>query len=101
LENFSANACQPTTNAAIDSQFRLGVPRLARELITTSANVSSPKNKKNAPAGESGNQRPKRTRGKLIRLDDLIPKEDVTGGHHMLFGATHISQTTNNPAKDN
>jgi len=43
---------------------------------------------KNAPAGESGNQRPKRRKDKLIRLDDLIPKQDGTGEHQLLFGAT-------------
>jgi hypothetical protein len=58
--------------------------------------VSAPKNKKNAPAGESGNQRLKRSKGKLIRLDDLIPKQDVTGGHQVLFGASDTTQTTNN-----
>jgi hypothetical protein len=59
--------------------------------------VSAPKNKKNAPAGESGNQRPKRSKGKLIRLDDLIPKQDVTGGHQqLLFGASDTTQTTKN-----
>jgi len=63
--------------------------------------VSAPKSKKNAPAGESGNQRPKRTRDKLIRLDDLIPKEDVTGGHHqLLFGASETTRKINNPTKD-
>jgi len=56
--------------------------------------VGTPKNKKNAPAGESGSQRPKRRKEKLIRLDDLIPKQDVTGGHHLPFGATDT--TTNN-----
>jgi hypothetical protein len=55
-----------------------------------------PKNKKNAPVGESGNQRPKRRREKLIRLDDLIPKQDVTGVHQLLFGATDTTQTPNN-----
>ena len=35
----------------------------------------------------------------MIRLDDLIPKQDVTGGHQLLFGATDTTQT-NNPAKD-
>jgi hypothetical protein len=50
--------------------------------------VSLPKNKENAPARESGNQRPKRRKEKLIRLDDLIPKQDVKGGHQLLFGAT-------------
>jgi len=43
---------------------------------------------KNAPAGESGNQRPKRRKDKLIRLDDLIQKQDGTGEHQLLFGAT-------------
>jgi hypothetical protein len=62
--------------------------------------VSAPKNKKNAPAGESGNQRPKRSKDKLIRLDDLIPKQDVMGGHQLLFGASDTKHTTNNPAKD-
>jgi len=55
--------------------------------------VSAPKNKKNAPAGESGNQRPKRSKDKLIRLDDLIPKQDVKGGHQVLFGATDTTET--------
>jgi hypothetical protein len=68
---------------------------LARLLVTKSANVSAPKNKKNAPAGESGNQRPKRRKEKVIRLDDLIPKQDVAGGHQLLFGATDIKQTNN------
>jgi hypothetical protein len=62
--------------------------------------LSAPKNKKNAPAGESGSQRPKRRRGKLIRLDDLIPKQDVTGGHQLLFGATDTTETTNQNKKE-
>jgi hypothetical protein len=62
--------------------------------------VSAPKNKKNAPAGESGSQRPKRRKGKLIRLDDLIPKQDVTGGHQLLFGATDTIETTNQNKKE-
>jgi hypothetical protein len=49
--------------------------------------VSTPINKENAPAGESA-----------IRLDDLIPKENVVGGgRQLLFGATDITQTGNNP----
>jgi len=64
--------------------------------------VSAPKNKKNAPAGESGNQRPKRSKEKkLIRLDDLIPKQDVKGGHQLLFGVTDTTETENNPRKEN
>jgi hypothetical protein len=63
--------------------------------------VSAPKNKKNAPAGESGNQRPKRRKDKLIRLDDLIPKENVMGGHQVLFGVTDTdTQTTNQNKKE-
>jgi hypothetical protein len=63
--------------------------------------VSASKDKKNAPAGESGNQRPKRKKEKLIRLDDLIPKQDVKGGNQMLFGITETTRTTNNPTKKN
>jgi len=74
---------------------------LARILITEIAKVSAPKNKKNAPAaGESENQRPKRSKAKLIRLDDLIPKKDVTGGQRLLFGVTDPKQSINNPTKD-
>jgi hypothetical protein len=73
---------------------------LARILITEIVKVSAPKNKKNAPAGESGNQRPKRSKAKLIRLDDLIPKQDVKGGQQLLFGVTDTTQSVNNPTKD-
>jgi hypothetical protein len=55
--------------------------------------VRAPKNKENAPAGESANQRSKRRKGKLIRLDDLIPKQDVTGGARLLFGASETTET--------
>jgi hypothetical protein len=74
---------------------------LARILITEIAKVSAPKNKKNAPAaGESENQRPKRSKAKLIRLDDLIPKKDVTGGQQLLFGVTEPTQSINKPTRD-
>jgi len=63
--------------------------------------VSAPKNKKNAPAGESDSRRQKRRKDKLIRLDDLIPKQDVKGGHQLLFGVTDTTETTNNPTKEN
>jgi hypothetical protein len=61
--------------------------------------VNTPKNKKDAPAAESGNKRRKRTKGKLIRLDDLIPDQDVKGGHQVPFGVTETTQTTKNPNK--
>jgi len=67
-------------------------------LITEIAKVSAPKNKKNAPAaGESENQRPKRRKDKLIRLDDLIPEKDVKGGRQLPFGVTETTQRPNNP----
>jgi hypothetical protein len=40
------------------------------------------------------NQRAYAQKNKLIRLDDLIPKQGVTGGHQLLFGATDTTQTT-------
>jgi hypothetical protein len=61
--------------------------------------VSAPKNEENAPAGESAKQRSKRKKDKLIRLDDLIPKQDVQGGRRLLFGTTEKTQTPN-PTKE-
>jgi hypothetical protein len=55
--------------------------------------VNTPKDKKNAPAAEPGNKRRKRTRDKLIRLDDLIPEKDVKGGRQLPFGVTDTTQT--------
>jgi hypothetical protein len=57
--------------------------------------VSAPKDKKYVPAGESGIRKQKRKKEKLIRLDDLIPKENVLGGGRYLFGVTDINPTTN------
>ena len=54
-----------------------------------------PKNKKNAPAAESGVKRRKRSKEKLIRLDDLIPEKDVKGGHQVLFGVSDTTRTNN------
>ena len=53
-----------------------------------------PKNKKDAPAGESESRKPKRNQEKLIQLDDLIPKRDVRGGRQLLFGAADTQQPT-------
>jgi hypothetical protein len=61
--------------------------------------VNTPKNKKDAPAGESESKRRKRTRDKLIRLDDLIPEKDVKGGRQLPFGFTEHNTTRNNPNK--
>jgi hypothetical protein len=57
--------------------------------------VNTPKNKKNAPATESGIKTRKRTRDKLIRLDDLIPEKDVKGGRQLPFGVTDATQRNN------
>jgi hypothetical protein len=62
-------------------------------------NMSGSDNKKNAPAGDTGHHRRKR-REKMIRLDDLIPKENVVGGCGLLFGAPQSTQT-NNPKQQN
>jgi len=56
--------------------------------------VRTPKKQKNA-AAESGKRR-KRTKDKLIRLNDLIPDKDVKGGRQMLFGVTD-AMPPNNP----
>ena len=63
--------------------------------------VSAPKNKKNAKAVEPTRHRPKRAKEKLIRLDDLLPKQNVTGGRQWLFGVTDaINTTTNKPKQE-
>lgn len=51
-------------------------------------------NKKKTLARDSRTQQGRRTKEKLIRLDDLIPKQQVTGGHQMLFGVTEITETS-------
>ena len=60
--------------------------------------MNTPKNKKDAPAAESEIKRRKRTKDKLIRLDDLIPEKDVKGGRQLPFGVTDTTQreTTQN-----
>ena len=60
--------------------------------------MNTPKDKKNAPATGSGIKTRKRTRDKLIRLDDLIPEKDVKGGRQLPFGVTDTTQreTTQN-----
>ena len=57
--------------------------------------MSASKDKKGAQAGDSKNQKQERQKDKLIRLDDLIPKQNVRGGRQF-FGATDTKQTTRN-----
>jgi len=40
------------------------------------------------------NQNSMHRKDKLIRLDDLVPKQGLTGAHQLLFGATDTTQTT-------
>jgi len=49
---------------------------------------------------ESGSRRQKRKKDKLIRLDDLIPKENVVGGHQVLFGLTDTQETNQNKKEE-
>jgi hypothetical protein len=37
---------------------------------------------------------------KLIRLDDLIPKENVMGGCQLLFGVTDTQETNQNKKEE-
>ena len=55
--------------------------------------VNTPNDKKNRPAAESINIRRRPTKERLIRLNDLIPKQDVAGGRKLLFGVTDTTQT--------
>jgi hypothetical protein len=57
--------------------------------------VSAAINKKHAPVGDLGNRPQKRRKEKLIRLDDLIPKENVVGGRQLFGAATDTTQTLN------
>ena len=83
------------------SSFEPGFARLGTDTDNRDSQSECTEEQGTAPAaGESGNQRPKRRKDKLIRLNDLIPKQDVTGGHRLLFGVTDKTQSTNNPTKD-
>jgi hypothetical protein len=62
--------------------------------------VSSPKDKKTAPAGETASQAQPRKKDKMIRLDDLIPKKNVLGGRQLLFGALETTPAKNNPKQE-
>ena len=65
------------------------------QIVVIGHNVSSSKEKKDADSGERGAQRQKRSKDKLIRLDDLIPDEEVVGGGRY-FGATDTTQNQKN-----
>jgi hypothetical protein len=73
------------------SQLKSGIKKSPGILGVNRAPVSSSNEKKDADSGERGAQRQKRSKDKLIRLDDLIPDEKVVGGRQ-LFGATDTTQ---------
>ncbi|MEP6956304.1 MAG: hypothetical protein ABI883_05715 [Chthoniobacterales bacterium] len=62
--------------------------------------MSLPKDNKAAGAPESKTQKQKRQKEKLIRLDDLIPKGNVTGGRRLFFGATDTQQQPTHKTKE-
>jgi len=68
-------------------------------LISSETKVNTPNNKKKPPAAQSDSKRRKRTKDKLIRLNDLIPEKDVKGGHQVLFGVSDTTQTNNPKSK--
>jgi hypothetical protein len=80
------------TNTRTISAFIRIVDELARMLIQEENKVNTPKEKNNATGTESGIKSRKRTRDKLIRLDDLIPEKDVKGGRQLPFGVTETDQ---------
>jgi hypothetical protein len=60
-----------------------------------SGKVSASKQTKGAQAGDNKNQKPGGKKEKLIRLDDLIPKQNVRGGNKFYFGSSDTE--TNKP----
>jgi hypothetical protein len=60
--------------------------------------VSASKQKKGAQAADPKHRKQERQKEKLIRLDDLVPKQNVRGGRRF-FGATDTQQPTQNTKK--
>ena len=60
--------------------------------------MSEPKDKPSDTSSESVTPKGKKKKEKLIRLDDLLPKGNVTGGRQLLFGASDTQQPNH---KDN
>lgn len=54
----------------------------------------------NCDARSASNKKSRRKEAKLIRLDDLIPKQDVKGGRQLFFGANRATHNINNPTKE-
>jgi len=74
--------------------FGPGLAKLGMNTDNIESESECTEEQENSPAGESENQRPKRRKDKSIRLDDLIPKQDVKGGNQLLFGVADTTETT-------
>jgi len=74
--------------------FGPGLAKLGMNSDNIESESECTEEQENSPAGESENQRPKRRKDKSIRLDDLIPKQDVKGGNQLLFGVADTTETT-------
>jgi len=61
--------------------------------------VKPSKDKKLNPAGEPAKEKQAPPGKKMIRLDDLIPKQDVKGGSRVFFGGKTVKPAENKPKK--
>jgi hypothetical protein len=68
-------------------------------IMVKEAIVKPSKDKKLNPAGDPAKEKQAPPGTKMIRLDDLIPKQDVKGGSRVFFGGKHLKSTENKPRK--
>jgi hypothetical protein len=61
--------------------------------------VKPPKDKKPEPAVEPAKEKQGSSGAKMIRLDDLIPKQDVKGGSRGFFGGKSLKPAEKKPKK--
>ena len=61
--------------------------------------VKTSKDKKLDPAMEPAKEKQGSSKAKMIRLDDLIPKQDVKGGNRVFFGGKKLKPADNKPKK--
>jgi hypothetical protein len=59
--------------------------------------VKPSKDKKLNPAGKLADKMQGASKEKMIRLDDLIPKQDVKGGRRVFFGGKDLKSTNDKP----
>jgi len=61
--------------------------------------VKPPKDKKLDPSVEPAKEKQGSSGAKMIRLDDLIPKQDVKGGARGFFGGKNVKPAEKKPKK--